>query len=140
MGKLGRSMLLTLLFLSTVSVYGTTCSEPTPEQAEYFARVDTYNALLKGIFLGLILTACILNVACHATTRRKWIATILLSILALPVGFVFFLAEILSGGCDSGSLSAWYYLPPLGVLILIWLVQRHFTSNDGKPLSITADR
>jgi hypothetical protein len=140
MRKLGPLMLIALLFLSTLSVYGTTCFEPTPEQAEYFARQDTYNSLLKGIFLGLILLALGLNIIWPASTTRKWFAAALLSILAFPVGFIFFLAEMLTGGCDFGSLSAWYYLLPLGVLILIWLVQRHWISQDKKTLSITDER
>lgn len=127
----------TLLFVCAGTSYATSCGIPTPEEAEFYARQDGWNLLVKGFLWGLILSAYLFNLAWFVLRTQRWFTAVILSLLLIPIVFGFWFGEILSQPCGFGGLEAKYYLLPLAAFVLVGIVQ--YSLADQRPISIVPD-
>lgn len=139
-GNLRPLMLAALLFVFARSVYATSCFEPTVEQAIAFSREAQQNSFVKGFILGLILVALAANLGWFILRTRRWIIGVFLLLLAVTVGLVYSAAEVISSGCDFGSMTAHYYLYPFGFLVVSLLFQLYWTRRSRGIISITLEQ
>ena len=140
--KTFRPVLISALLPAfAISIFGTTCAEPSREEAALLARQDGFNLLVKGFLLGLMLAVYLFNVGWYFLRTKRWVLSVLLSLLWIPVLFLFWIVDVLTGACGFGGIEAVYYLMPLTGVIFIALGQLYWVYRSNQKLpSMFADQ
>ena len=129
------TIVLLFLFCSTASA---SCRSLTREETEAALREDAANVFFKGLFLGVLLSAYIANFIWFGVTTGRWLIGVLLSVLTVPPFLIVaFYAEVITGECGfGGGLDSKYYLVPVAILVVLFLVQVFLDRSSGSEISI----